>query len=487
MRVLLAGTEAVPFSKTGGLGDVLGSLPKALGQAGAEVDLVTPLYGSVDRTRHGLSRTSRVYDIPVGGQAFRATLWRATTPFGNALLVECDRFFKGNDLYDQPDEAARFAFFSRVVAEMALSPPDGRPYDVVHANDWQTGPVAAHLRVARAASLDAGRRPGTAVPGTLFTIHNLAYQGSFPASEFAVTGLPHESYWASAEFYGRTNYLKLGLIHADLLSTVSERYAREILAPELGYGLEGVLAGRREELFGVLNGADYDTWNPETDTFLPARYTAANPSPKSLCTRALLREMGLPRGDNYPLAGCVSRLVPQKGFDLIDAALDRLLDRVRLVILGTGEWKYEDRFRAWARKRPDRLAVRIGYDEGLAHRIEAGADLFLMPSAYEPCGLNQIYSMRYGTPPVVRATGGLDDTVIDADADPLRGTGFKFERYDADEMLAAVDRAIAARRDANRWSDLCFRAMTADFSWARAAKRYLALYEKVREKAAAGR
>jgi starch synthase len=283
------------------------------------------------------------------------------------------------------------------------------------------------------------------------------------------------------EYWGKVSLLKAGLVFSDALTTVSERYAREILTPEFGAGLEGVLQERSADLSGILNGVDYDEWSPDRDRYLPARYSVENPSPKEICRSVLLREVGLPRGDDVPLAGCVSRLVEQKGFDLIEARIGPILDRVRLVLLGSGDPRFEQRFRTLARTRPDRIAVTIGYDESLAHRIEGGADLFLMPSRYEPCGLNQIYSLRYGAVPVVRATGGLDDTVVDADADPGNGNGFKFEPYDPDALVATLDRAVTAWRDARRWSAIRRNGMRADFSWDRAARSYAALYARVKK------
>ena len=479
MRILLVASEAVPFIKTGGLADVIGALPTALAAAGHEVVLVVPLYGSIDHHKFALEKLDAKRTVPLGGWSEDAWVWRSTHGGFTTWFVDNPALFsRSGGPYGHPDDAASFAFFSRAAFELLRDPPDGKPVDALHANDWQTALALVHLHIARAT--DASLR----TVGSVFTIHNLAYQGVFSADLFPLTGLSWDYFgMQGVEFWGRVNFMKGGLVFADVLNTVSEKYAREILTPQYGAGLEGVLAERSADLFGVLNGVDYDEWNPETDKHLPARYTATDVGPKELCRSSLLREMGLPRGDEVPLAGVVSRLAAQKGIDLLEARLPAILERVRLVLLGSGDAHFEETFRNAARNRPDRLAVKIGYDEALAHRIEAGAEMFLMPSAYEPCGLNQIYSLRYGTIPVVRATGGLDDTIIDADQDPEHGNGFKFDAYDADALVATVDRALNARRSLPRWQKIRANGMRADFSWARAAKRYGDLYARARAKA----
>ena len=430
--------------------------------------LVLPLYGAIDRKKHALAPTGARVDVSLGWRRETATIWKGALGKVPVWLVEHPDFFGGRELYGRWDDAARFTFFAKVVAELLRQPLEGEPFDVFHGHDWQTGLVPAFLKVTL-------RQPIAA----MFTIHNLAYQGVFDGPEYALTGLPPELYAPRAlEYWGKWSMLKSGLVFSDLLTTVSERYAMEIETPEFGAGLEGVLLDRKNDLFGVLNGVDYEQWSPDKDKLIAARYGAENPSPKELCRSALLREVGLPRGDDVPLVGMVSRLAEQKGFDLVLSRLSPLLDLARVVILGSGEPRLEAALKEAALKRPDRLAVKIGYDDALAHRIEAGADLFLMPSRYEPCGLNQIYSLRYGAVPVVRATGGLDDTVIDADVDAARGTGFKYEKYDAEQMLSAVGRAISAWRDPARWSGIMRRGMQADFSWWRAAQRYGELYRE---------
>lgn len=478
MRILLAGSEAVPFAKTGGLADVLGALPRALAARGEEPVLVLPLWGAIDRGAHDATPTEHRVRVPLGGMQVEMRLWRASAGGAAVWLLENDLLFGTRDLYGGSEQeiATRFIAFSRAVLELLRAPPPGEaPFDVLHANDWQTGLLPAWLRT------EEGADPRLARVATLFTIHNLAYQGAFDVSLFPLTGLDWKHFnLHELEFWNSVCFLKAGLVFADVLSTVSERYAREILEPENGYGLDGVLRERREDLFGVLNGIDVEEWNPETDRFIPARYSARGLSPKELCRSALMRESGLPRADEVPLAGMVTRFASQKGLELLLERIEAILARVRLVVLGSGEARYEQALRDVARTRPDRLSLTVGYDDARAHRIEAGSDLFFMPSRYEPCGLNQMYSLRYGTVPVVRATGGLDDTVIDADADTERGNGFKFSAFDPDRFVDALDRALAARKDAARWAAIRQRGMAADFSWDRAARKYIELYQRAR-------
>lgn len=472
--------------KTGGLADALGALPRALAAAGHDVVLVLPLYGAIDRTQHGLTSSGVHVRVTLGDSVEEATIWKAPLVAASgsgggsaeAWLLDNRGLYDRPTIYGDGDDAARFSFFSRAVVELLRAPPDGVRFDVLHANDWQTALAPLHLKLLRQ------REPHMKGVGCVFTIHNLAYQGVFPTESFPLTGLSWDHFnMREIEFWGRVNFLKAGLVHADVLNTVSEKYAREILTTQYGAGLEGVLQERGSDIHGVLNGVDYEAWNPETDRRIPARYSAEKIGGKETCREALLREAGLPRGSDVPLIGIISRFAAQKGLDLVEARLPKILERARVVVLGSGDASYEEAFRAAALEHPDRLSVRIGYDEDYAHRIEAGADLLLMPSAYEPCGLNQIYSLRYGTVPVVRATGGLDDTVIDADKDPVRGNGFKFEAYQADELLSTLDRAIAAWRDASRWDRIRRAGMAADFSWSRAATKYGLLYELARSRA----
>ena len=471
MEILFVASEVAPWSKTGGLGDVAGALPRALAARGHAVHVVTPRYGSIDAEKAGFVRRDAA--LRVRGEA--ATIWvKAGRP--TTYLVEHERFFGSRrGLYsegghDYGDNAERFAWLARA----ALAVPGAlrlRPR-IVHANDWQTGLCPWLLRH------EHEQDPAFAGAKTVFTIHNLAYQGVFPKQIVPFLGLPWDAFRLDAlEFHDQLSFMKAGLSLADVLTTVSPTYANEILTPEEGHGLDPVLRHRRGDLYGILNGIDVSEWDPARDPHLPAHYAARDLAGKLACKAALQRELGLPIRPDVPLAGMVSRLADQKGIDLVVAALADVLGReVQLAVLGSGSRAYEEAFARAARERPDRLAARIGFDEGLAHRIEAGADLFLMPSRYEPCGLNQMYSLRYGTPPVVRAVGGLEDTVEDFDG-WTRGTGFKFRQYAPQALLLAVRRALDAYRDRRAWRGIVVRGMAQDFSWDRSARSYEALYE----------
>lgn len=467
MRILFVVAEAYPFAKVGGLGDVGGSLPKALGALGHEVNLVMPRHGGMDDWRVDLGP----YNVPMGKGTEVASLKEGNlTPQVPVLMVDHPTYF-GREVYGPPDgnEGRRFAFFSRAVLEACrhvhLAP------DVIHCNDWHTALIPAYLRAFyREDPLLGGAR-------VLYTVHNLEGQGRFPRSLLAYVGLPEA--WATEEALlhdGRVNFMKAGLTQADLLSTVSATYAREMQTPEYGEGLETVLQGRAADLRSVVNGLDVEAWDPRQDAFLPHTFDPLDPRGKAANKRALQRELAL-RGD-APLLAFVGRLVPQKGVDLVLKAMSALLGRdLQVVVLGSGTKKYEGALQAWEGRSP-RLAVVLRYDEGLAHRIYAGADLFLMPSRFEPCGLGQLISMRYGTLPVVRRTGGLADTVADAAKDPRNGTGFVFREYTADALLRAVDAALEAYEDRRTWSRLRENAAAQDFSWDRSARAYEALYRE---------
>jgi starch synthase len=473
MEILFVASEVAPWSKTGGLGDVAGALPRALAARGHRVAVVTPRYGSIDPHAAGLSR--REDALRVRGEATALWVKKAGPTF---FFVENERLFGSRrGLYaerghDYADNAERFAFLARaalaVPAAMRLRPR------VIHANDWQTGLVPFLLRHEHAGD------PALAGARTVFTIHNLAYQGVFPKETIPHLGLPWDAFRHEAmEFFDRLSFMKAALTFADALTTVSPTYAREILTPEGGVGLESVLRHRRADLHGILNGIDVEEWNPETDPHLPAHYSARTLAGKSRCKAALQRELGLPARADVPLVAMVSRLADQKGVDLVAAALDDLLARdVQLAVLGSGDRALEDALSRAARDRPDRMAARIGFDEGLAHRIEAGADAFLMPSRFEPCGLNQMYSLRYGTVPVVRAVGGLEDTIEDYDG-WNRGTGFKFREYTPPALLLAVRRALETWRDRRAWRGIVSRGMAQDFSWDRSARSYEDLYARL--------
>lgn len=478
MRVLVASSEIVPFAKTGGLADVTGALPKALRRAGVEADCVLPLYRAVDRKRFPLSRGGASVRVPLGNRVEAGAVLQADAGGGvPAFLIRNDRYFDREHLYgtkdgDYADNCERFTFFCRAVMEWIAA--SGRRYDILHCNDWQTALIPVYVKTLYAHGAAFGST------GTVFTVHNLGYQGLFWNHDLPLTGLGWELFTPQGlEFYGKLNLLKAGLVFSDVLSTVSDTYSREIQTPEYGHGLEGVLYERREDLHGILNGVDYDDWNPENDRHIAAHFSRSDLSGKEACRADLLEEFGWKGPAPEPVIGLVGRLTVQKGLDLLEQIGDWLASLpVRVVVLGTGERRYEESMAELGRSHSERISVRLAFDDRLAHKVEAGADIYLMPSRYEPCGLNQIYSMKYGTVPVVRNTGGLSDTVVDADRDPERGTGFTFDGYDAEELKDAVLRSLAAYADRERWKAIVLRGMEKDFSWDAAARQYVALYEK---------
>jgi starch synthase len=468
MKILMVASEAAPFAKTGGLADVVGSLPSALRDLGCEVAVLIPRYKGVD-----LSSARRVYDsLPIwlGGVAYQCSLYQADAG-AIFYLLDCPPLYERPGFYgdaaaDYPDNAVRFAVLSR--AALAVARRVFRP-DILHCHDWQTGLVPVYLRSVFA--LD----PTFIGMKTLFTIHNLGYQGLFPPSVLPQIGLDRRVFHVNGlEFFGKVSFIKGGLIYSDALNTVSPTYALEIQTKEYGFGLDGVLRARASALHGILNGVDYSNWNPETDPYIKSCYSIQDLSGKRRCKQDLLNEFGLGAAVlNRPLLGVVSRLTSQKGTDLIvEIAPQLVLDDLCLVILGAGDPEIEASLRDVAAAYPDNIAVRFGYDEPLAHKIEAGADIFLMPSQYEPCGLNQIYSLRYATIPVVRATGGLDDTIEE-------GTGFKFREYSARALLAAIRAAATAFANGELWTAMMRRGMRKDFSWRVSAAQYLSLYNEL--------
>lgn len=474
MRVLFCVSEAVPLAKTGGLADVGGALPAALVELGCDVRIAMPRYRSI--TGSGWRQAGTV-DVHVGAEPITGTILDGRMPdTGVPLwLVDHSKFFDRNGLYgeggrDYPDNLARFAFFCRAVLAW-VGRQSWKP-DLIHCNDWQTALIPVMIRAGQASPAP-----------TVLTIHNLAYQGLFPAEQFSITGLPASLYtMAGLEFWGQVNVLKGGLVSSDVLTTVSEAYAREIQTEEFGAGLDGVLRDRADDVFGILNGVDYRVWDPAGDALISARYTIEDLTGKRICKEHLQREFGLYERPDVPVIGMVTRLADQKGLDLVAAAIDEMLAMdAQLVVLGTGDPRYEQLLEEAARGNKRRAGVRIGFDNALAHRIEAGADIFLMPSRYEPSGLNQLYSLRYGTVPVVRRTGGLADSIVDATPEQLSaGTanGFVFAEYAAHALLEAVRRGREMFRTPRTWRRLQRAGMTADFSWAASAKKYVALYQR---------
>lgn len=476
-KILFAASEAHPLMKTGGLADVAGSLPVALKSLRQDVRLVVPAYRDVlaragkltlvNPALAGFSEPVRIMEGKLPGSSVK--VWLVDAP---AWFDRAGNPYLGPDGKDWPDNAQRFALFANAVAAVARNQAglDWQP-DVVHCNDWQCGLIPALL------AQDATR------PATVFTIHNLAYQGLFPADTFVTLELP-PTLWSpeGLEFYGGLSFIKGGLVYADMLSTVSPNYAREILTPEYGCGLEGLLSHRAGRLVGILNGVDYHEWDPQRDTLIAQPYSARDLSGKAANKAALQARVGLPVAPEIPVIGLIGRLVEQKGVDLLLASLPEVLQQpVQVVMLGSGEKRFEAAFADLMAHHPQQLAVQIGFNEGLAHLIESGADMFVMPSRFEPCGLNQIYSLRYGTVPIVRRTGGLSDTVVDATPDNLNSgsaTGIVFDEASAPALLAAFQRALVLYWQPLVWQQVIRAGMRQDFSWRRSAKHYLELYRQ---------
>ncbi len=476
MRVVMLSPEVYPYAKTGGLADVLAALPPALAAAGVEVTVCVPGYRSALRAAGTPAPGPRLY-APIASRMEAAEIVRVPGAPVPTVLLRADRYFDRDGLYgeggqDYPDNAERFAFFCRAALEWLRA--EREPPDVLHVHEWQAALAPAFLRATAALYPELGR------VRTVLTLHNLAFQGRFPADHWHVLNLDARYFVPEfLEFYGEINFLKAGMVFADALTTVSPRYAAEIQTPAFGEGLDGVLRARGAALRGILNGIDDAVWDPATDPQLPARYRVGDLAGKARCKRALQAELGLDVGDDAPFLGVVSRLAEQKGFDLLAVALPPALEAwdAELAVLGSGEERYERWVHELEARFPGRVGARVGFDEGLAHRIEAGADVFLMPSRFEPCGLNQLYSLRYGTVPIVHATGGLDDSVAEFDPATGTGTGFKFTPYTPDAFLAALERALRTRRDPALWARLIANGMAQDFSWSRAAAEYRALYE----------
>lgn len=478
MKILFVASEVVPFAKTGGLADVAGSLPRALAALGHDVRVVLPRYRCVDPRLHGLRHVASFF-VPLASWKERCDVLEA--PFGGAAawFIQKDIYYDRPELYrtafgDYHDNAERFIFFSRTVPELCRS-LDFAP-DIVHCNDWQTGLVPLYLKKY----YGHDRHLGTA--RSVFTIHNMGYQGIFWQGDFRLTGLGWEDFTPKGiEFWGNMNFLKAGIRFADAITTVSATYSREIRTPEGGHGLDGLLRDRAADLSGIVNGIDTGEWDPAADRAIAAPYSAARPAGKAACRKALRAELGLPDAPD-PLIGMVTRLTSQKGLDILLDALPAVLAAgSQLVIQGSGDDHYHRALEHAAGVHRDRLRVLLRYDDALAHRIYAGADLFLMPSHYEPCGLGQMLALRYGTVPVVRRTGGLADTVIDHHG-RTTGTGFLFDDYSGTALTAAFRRALAAFREPALWRRIVRAGMEADFSWTHSAREYERVYRKMLEK-----
>jgi len=483
VKILFAASEAVPFAHTGGLGDVAGALPKALSRLGHDVRLIMPLYRAVEVEQHRLGVVTKGIGVPAASGLQAVDLLEGHLSSGMPVyFVRHDSSFNRTGLYqspsaeDYPDNAERFALFCRAALEVCRA-VSFQP-EVLHAHDWQTALLPVYLKTTLRTD------PFFQQTATVFTIHNLGYQGLFPPEVLPRLLLPRELFTpAGLECYGKGSLLKGGLLFADLLTTVSRRYSQEIQTAERGFGLDGVLRERKSDLFGVLNGIDPEEWNPASDSHIAAHYTVDDFAGKARCKADLQQRFRLPVKATVPLLAVISRLAGQKGLDLLRDILETLMAlNLQLVLLGSGEKELEAAFREAAAKYPSKLAVQIGFDIPLSHQIEAGADIFLMPSRYEPCGLNQMYSVAYGTIPVVRATGGLDDTIVQFDPVTGDGNGFRFEESTTTAFLQAIWQALALYREKALWPRLITNAMTADFTWDRSAREYERLYRRAAEK-----
>ncbi len=478
MKILYAASEVAPFAKTGGLGDVAGALPVELKRLGHDIRVVMPCYRTAQKAGVGLEATGRQVTVPIAERQVSASILVST--LGSSVpvyLIQNETYYDRDELYqtkagDYQDNAERFIFFSKAILDVCRR-MDFAP-DIIHCNDWQTGlaPLLLSHGPKRESALEKTR--------TVFTIHNLAYQGIFWHLDLPMMNLGWEVFHPEVlEFYGKINLMKAGIVAADAVTTVSKKYAQEIQTSEYGYGLEGVLQARSNVLSGILNGADYNEWSPQKDRYIGEQYSPGYLAGKKICRADLLNRFGLSASGQTPVLGMISRLVDQKGMDLLSIAIEDILSMgCTLIVLGSGEEKYQGMLQAVQAKFPKQMGLYLGFDNGLAHQIEAGADMFLMPSRFEPCGLNQIYSMKYGTIPIVRATGGLDDTVQEYDPRTGKGNGFKFTEYKPEALLGKVSQTMEIYRDVQSWERLIQNAMACDFSWHASALEYESLYTR---------
>ena len=478
MKILLASSEVFPFSKTGGLADMVGALAAALAHDGHEARVVTPLYRGIREKFPALRKVDWEFNLPLGEKFITGNLWELDyAPRLKIYFIEQEDFFNRGGIYlennvSYPDNAERYIFFSKCVVHLARYLP-WNP-EIVHVHDWQVGLVPALI-------LQEEREGWGNVPKTCLTIHNLAYQGVFPKAKFALTNLTPDFFTlAGAEFHGFLNCLKAGIAYADIITTVSPRYAREIATEEFGCGLDGFLRLHANKMTGILNGVDYGEWNTTKNPHLFKPYSAGRLAGKKSNKLELQKQVGLPVSESIPLFGTIARLAEQKGVDIQLGALAEMLNtNMQFVLLGSGAPEYERGYRELARQFPNKVATRFGYDEKLSHQIEAGCDFFLMPSRFEPCGLNQLYSLRYGTIPIVRAVGGLDDSVIDWTQNPKIATGIKFSEYTSRSLAKAIRKALVLYNQPNLLKVCRSNAMKADFSWDKTVKEFERIYSQI--------
>ncbi len=479
MKILYASSEIVPFAKTGGLADVAGALPVALSELGHEVVLVMPKYRAVDEKKFDLEKVFDGLPVRVADRIEYADVYRSKIPNSKVTVyfISNRKYFDRDGLYqergvDYPDNCERFSFFSRAVMEFI--PKTSFVPQIVHCNDWQTALIISYAKKMY-------KWPKTA---TVYSIHNMGYLGLFPKDQLFKTGFGWEMFTSDTlEFWGNFSLTKAGLVFADVINTVSETYAQEIQTVEFGCGLDGLLKSRHADVYGILNGIDYNVWNPETDPQIVKNYGIKSIPLKYENKAALQRINGLPEKDNLPVIGMITRLADQKGFDILARALEEIIQlKCQLVILGTGDLKYHELLLAAKKKYPRNLGINLGFDSAMAQQIYAGSDMFLMPSRYEPCGLGQLISYKYGTIPVVRKTGGLADTVHDYDPKTGKGDGFVFTEYSSAALVAAVKRAIDTYKNKKVWMPLVEKVMCYDYSWASSARKYVELYKKALKK-----
>ncbi|GFO56606.1 glycogen synthase 2 [Geomonas sp. Red276] len=477
MKILFVASEVTPFAKTGGLADVAGALPKTLRALGHDVRIMMPFYSVVERGGMAVRKGRKSASVFVNGAEKKGFLRQAALGDIPVYLIENKEYFTRDELYgtasgDYTDNAERFSFFCRCVLEL-LKKMDFRP-DIIHCHDWQTALIPHYLKHERK------NDPFFTRTGIIFTIHNLAYQGQFPPEMLETMGLSQECFNIDGlEFYGKINLMKTGILSADLVTTVSENYCREIQTEEMGCGLDGVLQTRKDDLVGILNGVDYEAWNPATDKDIMKNYSHASLSGKVVDKISLQRLMGLASGPDIPLIGMVSRMVAHKGFDLIADLLPQLAKApLQLVLLGSGDERYMKAFADAKVSGARNIAFSTGFDHALAPKIYAGSDMFLMPSFFEPCGLGQLIAMRYGSVPVVRRTGGLADSVFDPRDSDRTPNGFVFEEYTAEALWDTINRALAAYQDKTFWKKLMRRGMSSDYSWQNSVHKYLDLYRR---------
>jgi len=481
MKILITTSEAVPFAKTGGLADVTGVLIDEYRKMGIESAIMLPLYRKIKQSakNFGIKPLKKEINVPLGEKVETGRLWEGRTPKGApAYFIENDKFYDRDDLYgtpegDFPDNSFRFTFYDRGVLESLKALKLN--FDIIHCNDWQTALIPVYIK-----TIYKNDFPNTK---TLLTIHNLGYQGLFRSEDMPLTGLGWELFNIEGlEFYGKISFLKGGILFADILTTVSKNYAKEILTSEYGFGLDGVLKKRSKDLYGIINGIDYNEWNPENDSLITLSYSMNDLQGKDKCKKSLQKEYGF-TPDNSMLIGMVTRLTSQKGLDLVAEAIGEIISSgAQVIILGKGDEALHKVFLGLQKKYRRRLYVKIGFDEALAHKIYAGSDIFLMPSRYEPCGLGQLIAMRYGTIPVGRKTGGLADTIREYNASNGTGTGFLFNGYSSNELLKTFRKAKKFFDDKPHWQRIQRNAMSQDFSWRHSAEGYLSLYEKALKK-----